>query len=244
MKLIINKYKQMSKCKFYQSSITKKIFMSLTGLFLMTFLIVHAGINLFIIPITADHKEIYDMCVKFMVTNPLIKAMEIVLFGGLLLHFIYAFILQIKNWISRPTRYAVTPNSQKSFFSKYMIWTGILILILLCLHFGDFYFVKLGWVAPFGGAADAHDFYPMAVYKFSQPLTCVWYLFWFAILMFHFLHAFQSAFQSLGLNHSKYNGIIKCLGIAYSIIIPLMFAVIPIYFLLLNYCPGAVSCLN
>lgn len=234
----------MSKCKFYQSSITKKIFMSLTGLFLMTFLIVHAGINLFIIPITADHKEIYDMAVKFMVTNPLIKVMEIVLFGGLLLHFIYAFILQIKNWTSRPVGYSITPNSQKSFFSKYMIWTGILILMLLGLHFGDFYFVKLGWIEPFGGAVDTHDFYPMAVYKFSQPLTCAWYLFWFAMLMFHFLHAFQSAFQSLGLNHSKYNCLIKILGIGYSIIVPLMFAVIPIYFLLLKYCPCAVSCLN
>ena len=126
------------------SSLTKKYIMSLIGVFLMVFLVIHLVINIFILPLTENHQEIFRLGVEFMNTNSLIKSMEIFLFGGFLLHIILGVILQIQNWMARPIRYARNNWSQTSFFSKFMIHTGVVIFIFLVLHFINFYFVKLG----------------------------------------------------------------------------------------------------
>ena len=85
------------------SSIGKKLMMSLAGLFLVIFLLVHLGINLSLI--LADTREPFNKAAHFMGTNVIIKAMEIILFGGFLLHMFYGVVLQIQNWLARPTRY-------------------------------------------------------------------------------------------------------------------------------------------
>ena len=217
------------------SSLTKKYIMALAGFFLMVFLLIHLGINLFIIPITENHQDIFRDGVHFMTTNPLIKVMEIFLFGGFLIHILFGIILQFRNWIARPVRYAKANHSQKSFFSKYMIYTGAVILIFLIIHLGNFYFVKLGLTeAPEGMArvADDHDFYNMAINLFSNKIYSGIYIVLFILLGFHLNHAFQSAFQSLGLNHSKYTPFIKAVGDFYSIVVPLGFILIPLYFII------------
>ncbi len=216
------------------SSLTKKYIMSLIGVFLMVFLVIHLVINIFILPLTENHQEIFRLGVEFMTTNPLIKAMEIFLFGGFLLHIILGVILQIQNWMARPIRYARNNWSQTSFFSKFMIHTGVVIFIFLVLHFINFYFVKLGLTeAPQGivPVASDHDFYNMAINLFTNKVYSVIYIILFIILGFHLNHAFQSAFQSLGLEHSRYTPFIKAVGTCYSIIIPLGFALIPLYFI-------------
>lgn len=218
----------------HYSSLTKKFIMAFAGLFLAVFLIVHLGINLFILPITANHVEIFEAAVHFMGT-PVIKIFEVVLLGGFVIHILYGLILQIQNWMARPVRYKKEGYSHTSFFSKYMIHTGIIIFIFLVMHFIHFYFVKLGFTnAPEGPmtVTSNHDFYHMTVNLFSNNLYSVIYIVLIIILGFHLNHAFQSAFQSLGLNHSKYTPFIKAVGTIYSIIIPLGFIVIPVYFLL------------
>lgn len=217
------------------SSLTKKYIMALVGAFLMVFMLVHLGINLFILPITANHKDIFREAVYFMTTNPLIKAMEIILFGGFILHIILGVILQIQNWIARPVRYMKEGYSHTSFFSKYMIHTGVVIFIFLCIHLANFYFVKEGLTsAPQGPARimDDHDFYGMAFNLFSNSTYCILYIVLIIILGFHLNHAFQSAFQSLGLDHSKYTPFLKALGDIYSIFVTLGFCWIPLYFLI------------
>ena len=87
----------------FTSSIGKKLLMSLAGIFLITFLLVHMGINLLVI--IFDDPMVYNKAAHFMSSNILIKIFEIVLFGGLLLHVIYALILQTQNWIARHRRY-------------------------------------------------------------------------------------------------------------------------------------------
>lgn len=216
------------------SSLTKKFIMAIAGLFLAVFLMVHLGINLFILPLTENHVEIFETAVHFMVSNPIIKVFEIVLFGGFIIHIIYGLILQIQNWMARPVRYKKEGYSHTSFFSKYMIHTGIIIFIFLVIHFINFYFVKLGFTeAPTGPmtVANDHDFYHMAINLFSSAWYSVMYIVLILILGFHLNHAFQSAFQSLGLNHSKYTPFIKAVGTIYSIIVPLGFICIPLYFL-------------
>ncbi len=219
----------------HYSSLTKKFIMALVGLFLAVFLIVHLGINLFLLPLTENHVEIFDIAVHFMSTNPLIKVFEVVLFGGFLIHIVFGLILQIQNWMARPVRYKREGFSHTSFFSKYMIHTAIIIFIFLAIHFINFYFVKLGFTeAPEGPmvVSNNHDFYHMAINLFSNTWYSVLYIVLIIILGFHLNHAIQSAFQSLGLNHSKYTPFIKAVGTIYSIVIPLGFITIPVYFLI------------
>lgn len=218
---------------FFTSSLGKKLIMSLAGLFLCAFLVVHLGINLLLL--SSDEGEAFRIGVEFMTTNIVIRIMEIFLFGGFLLHIIYGIILQIKNWAARPSGYAVSNNSQTSFFSKYMIHTGLIIFIFLIIHLANFYFVKLGWTKPPIGpniVEDKHDFYNMAINLFSTTGYSIFYIICMVLLSFHLLHAFQSAFQTMGVNHKKYSPIIKWVGIVYAIAIPAGFAIIPLYFLL------------
>src|SRR5512133_2170645 len=96
---------------FFCSSIGKKLVMSLAGLFLCSFLIVHLGINLLIL--RSDGGEAFMAAVEFM-GNPVIKVIEVFLMAGFAIHMIWAIILFIQNWMSRPQSYAITNNSQTS----------------------------------------------------------------------------------------------------------------------------------
>lgn len=203
--------------------------MALAGLFLITFLVMHLSINLLLLK--NDDGAAYGQAVHFMTTNPLIKIMEIFLFGGFLLHIILGIIIQIKNWMARPVRYKVEGYSHTSFFSKYMIHTGAIIFLFLLIHFFNFYFVKLEWVSPPPGV-DKHDFYQMAGILFSNTWYSIMYIIFMIFLGFHLHHAFQSAFQTLGLDHTKYTPVIKFLGNLYAIVVALGFISIPVFYLL------------
>jgi succinate dehydrogenase / fumarate reductase cytochrome b subunit len=209
--------------------------MSVAGLFLMVFLVVHLCINLFILPLTENHQQIFEVLVHFMTTNPLVKIMEVFLFGGFIIHIILGTILQIQNWMARPARYKMENWAHTSFFSKFMIHTGVIVFVFLVIHFMNFYFVKLGFTEPPQGPVPVHsdhDFYNMAINLFSNNAYSILYIILIIILGFHLNHAFQSAFQSLGLNHSKYTPFIRIVGHIYSIVIPLGFIIIPLYFLI------------
>lgn len=174
-----------------------------------------------------DGGRAFGIAVDFMTTNPLIKVMEVVLMSGFLIHILMGIILQIQNWLSRPVRYKVEGYSHKSFFSKYMIHTGLLVLIFLIIHFINFYFIKLGIVAAPEGV-ETHNFYDIARILFANGYYVILYTILMVFLGFHLNHAFQSAFMSMGLEHSKYTPAIKIIGSIYSIIVPLGFALIPI----------------
>ena len=211
------------------SSITKKITMACAGLFLVVFLLVHLGINLTLL--RGDQGEWFNDASNFMGTNYVIKIFEIFLFGGFLIHLLLGVILTLKNWASRPVGYYKPNGSKTSFFSKYMIWTGLIIFIFLAIHFMNFYFVKLGLVPVPNGAADKHDFYHMAINLFSEPIYSGIYIVLIILLGFHLFHAFQSAFQTLGMNHNKYNCAIKIFAVSYALLVSLGFSIIPVYFL-------------
>ena len=224
----------MSKFLHY-SPMTKKFIMAIAGLFLITFLPVHLGINLFILPITEGHEETFREAVHFMISNPLVKIGELFLFAAFIIHVIQGVILQLQNWLARPKRYKIEGWAHTSFFSKFMIHTGAVIFVFLLIHFINFYFVKLGWTnAPQGTVPveNNHDFYHMATNLFSNSAYSIVYIVMILALAFHLKHAFQSAFQTFGLNHSKYTPAIKFIGHLYSIFVPLGFITIPLYFLL------------
>jgi succinate dehydrogenase/fumarate reductase cytochrome b subunit (b558 family) len=127
------------------SSITKKVIMSLAGLFLIIFLIVHLGINIFLLPIVEGNREIFLAAAEFMATFWPIKIMEVVLFSAFILHALYGIIVQFQNWRARGAKgYKVASKTKATLASKTMIYSGILVLLFLFMHIYQFYFVKLG----------------------------------------------------------------------------------------------------
>jgi succinate dehydrogenase / fumarate reductase, cytochrome b subunit len=208
----------MSKILF--SSITKKFVMALAGLFLLTFLPVHLIINLMLLK---SEPGSFNAAAHFMATFPMIKIMEVVLFGVILIHITWGALLQIQNWLARPIGYVNSAKTDTSFFSRFMIWTGATILTFLVLHLFNFYFIKLGIVK-----GNPEDFYSVAHSLFKIPAYNYIYLGCFALLGFHLFHAFYSAFQTLGLNHRIWSPVVKVVALIYAILIPAGFAFISI----------------
>jgi succinate dehydrogenase / fumarate reductase cytochrome b subunit len=208
----------MSKILF--SSITKKFVMALAGLFLLTFLPVHLIINLMLLN---SEPGPFNTAAHFMATFPVIKIMEIVLFGAILIHISWGIFLQIQNWLVRPVGYVSRNKSETSFFSRFMIWTGATILTFLVLHWFNFYFIKLGIVK-----GNPEDFYSVAHSLFKIPAYNIIYLTCFTLLGFHVYHAFYSAFQTIGLNHRIWSPVVKLVALIYAIVLPGGFAFISI----------------
>lgn len=213
----------------FSSSIGKKLLMSLAGLFLVVFLVVHLAINITVI--LCKSTETFNKAANFMTTNPVIKVLEIVLFAGFLLHMIYSTIVNIHNLMTRPVGYKVKNNSQLSFFSKYMIHTAIIITIFLVLHLLDFY-VKSKII---GDVPDVtydgvtmHNLGALVLARFKIGWVVIVYVVALLGLGFHLHHGFQSAFQTLGWNHPVYTPVIKAIGLIYSIVISLGFISIPV----------------
>jgi succinate dehydrogenase / fumarate reductase, cytochrome b subunit len=202
------------------SSISKKFVMALAGLFLLMFLPVHLIINFMLLK---NNPLPFNEAAHFMATFPLVKIMEIVLLGTIIIHISWGILLQIQNWMARPVGYVSGNKSETSFFSRFMIWTGATVLTFLVLHFFNFYFVKLGLVS-----GNPEDFYTLAHNLFKIPAYNYIYLTCFALLGFHLYHAFSSAFQTLGLNHRIWTPVVKIAALIYAILLPSGFAFISI----------------
>lgn len=202
--------------------------MALTGLFLILFITVHLIGNLQLLK--SDGGEAFNVYAKFMTSNPLIKAVSYVNYAIILIHIIWAIWLTKQNRDARGSEgYAVSKNSS-TWSSRNMGILGTLILIFLVIHLRGFWY-EMHWggipVKTYNGV-EVKDLYTVVATAYAEPLYVIIYVISMAILAFHLYHGFASAFQTLGLNHVKYNPVIKFVGVAYSIIIPALFALIPI----------------
>ena len=223
----------MSNSILQYSSITKKIVMALVGLFLLMFLLVHLAVNSFLI--FDPSRTLFNEGAHFMATNPIIQTMQYVLFGGFILHIILGITLQIQNWMARPVRYLVSNKTDTPFLSKYMIYTGGIVLVFLVIHFVNFYFIKLGLVSNPNMLPEGEpDFYVIAQQLFAMPVYSFLYIILIVVLGFHLNQAFQAAWQTLGINHPQYNVCLQRFGTFYAIVVPLGYMIIPIYFLLIR----------
>ncbi|WP_316804540.1 succinate dehydrogenase cytochrome b subunit [Pedobacter nototheniae] len=209
------------------SSIGKKFIMGITGLFLVLFLVVHCFINALIF--FNDGGLTFNIGAHFMASNWIIRAGEIVLFIGLLAHIFQALRLTLQNQKARPVKYAVNDGQANSkWYSRSMGLLGTLLLIFLIVHLSNFWVVSRFTGIPTVDSNGHEDLYAVMRETFKSPLIVVLYTLAMISLCYHLLHGFASAFQTLGWNHTKYNGIIKGLGVWYSIIISLLFAAMPI----------------
>jgi len=210
--------------KLFSSSIGQKLIMGLTGLFLISFLLVHCGINALIFLNDGGHA--FEKGAEFMGTNPLIRTMEIVLFIGLLLHIVKGLMLWSQNNKARPVGYAMQNGKANStWYSRSMGLLGTLLLMFLIIHLKHFWVVSRFTDEITSGR---ETLYNEMKEVFEYGWVVVVYVLAMGSLAYHLLHGFQSAFQTLGLNHTKYNPIIKTVGAAFAIIIPIVFALMPI----------------
>ncbi len=213
--------------KLFTSSIGKKLIMSLTGLFLITFLLIHCTINAMIF--LNDGGAAFSHWGHFMGTNPLIRLMEIGLVLGFLFHIVDGFILLAQNRRARPVRYAkVTQPHNTNWYGLSMGLLGTLILIFLVIHTSHFWIPNRMSQGLTNWEHGEIDLYAKMLVVFQEPWVVIVYVLGCFSLFWHLLHGFKSAFQSLGLNHLKYNGLISFAGTAFAIIVPIIFALMPI----------------
>ncbi len=215
--------------KTLNSTLGRKVMMALTGLFLILFLIVHLIGNLQLL--SPDQGESFNIYAYTMGHNPFIRVVSIGNFAFIILHVVYSILLTRHNQKARPVGYAVSKSSKNiSWASRNMGILGTLILIFLLVHLKSFWYeFKFGAIptVTYDGV-EYNDGYTVVAAVYSNVLYVVFYVVSMVFLAFHLSHGFASAFQTLGLNHVKYSPFIKKLGYAFSIIVPALFALIPL----------------
>jgi succinate dehydrogenase / fumarate reductase, cytochrome b subunit len=220
--------------EFFISSVGKKFVMALTGLFLITFLIIHAGLNACIfadLPIfdSNDNGDMFNRAAYFMGSSWVIRALEFVLFGGFILHIIQGYMLEAKNLSRRGIGYKINVGNKGSkWYSRTMGLLGTLLLLFLIMHISHF------WIpSRFTGLDEVegkpyHNLFQRMVDVFHNPFIVVLYVLGCISLAYHLLHGFQSAFRTLGVYNSKYVNLINATGTGFAIFVPLLFASMPI----------------
>ena len=216
------------------SSLGRKVIMSLTGLFLCTFLVVHVAGNLQLFK--GDGGRAFNEYTYFMTHNPLIMTVSYLLYTSILVHAIMALVLTRLNQASRPVKYAYSQGEANSTWSsRNMGILGTLLFVFIVLHMRTFWYeMHFGSVpmAEYDGK-QYKDLYTVVLEAFSQWWYVTIYVICMIALGYHLIHGFKSGFQSLGIRHKKYTPVIEFLGTyIFAILIPALFAAMPIYIFL------------
>jgi succinate dehydrogenase / fumarate reductase cytochrome b subunit len=202
--------------------------MGFTGLFLISFLIVHCYINAMIFV----GRDAFNSAADFMGTTVIIRILEIGLFAGIILHVVQGYMLAQKNLSTRNVRYNVKPgNKTSAWYSRSMGLLGTLILLFLVIHITHFWVPSrvthdLNPITIRG--REMHDLYQRMLDVFQELWVVVLYLLGVFSLAWHLVHGFYSAFQTMGLTTHKYKKIIRNFGILFTIVICLLFASMPV----------------
>ena len=203
--------------------------MALSGLFFCSFLLVHLAGNMLMF-VSPDAFNTYTSIMSGAQVNKVLEVVMVVLF---LIHIYTSATLTIENRAARPVKYAVDVSAGKrTFMSSNMFVTGSIILIFVVLHligfkYGDWSNDPAAMTNP-----DNLTMFGLVAKSFTNVFYALGYTVAVIVLGFHLNHAFQSAFQTLGLNHNKYSPFIQKLGTLYSIVIALGFASFPVFFFL------------
>lgn len=218
----------MSKSALIKSSLAKKYWMAATGLFLCTFLIGHLVGNLQLLLPAEEALEKFNEYAQFMTTNPAIKIMSYLTYFSILFHAVDGILLVIKNKKARPVQYAYNkPSANSNWASRNMGLLGGILLFFIIVHMRSFWYEMHFGSLPLDVNGNK-DLYTITASAFRE----LWYVALYVVCMiavaFHLSHGFASAFQSVGANHAKYTPIIKKVGSAFGILIPLAFAIIPV----------------
>ncbi len=217
--------------ELFTSSVGKKFVMGLTGVFLILFLVVHVGLNACIWAM--DGGEMFNVAAHFMGSTVVMRVLEIGLFLGFILHIVQAYILELQNRRKRSIGYQVPMGNKGSkWYSRYMGWLGTFVLLFLVIHLKNFWVpsrfdMPEGYTQTYNGV-EMHDLFRLMQDTFTNIWLVLLYLVGCLSLAFHLMHGFQSAFRSLGVYNSRYLRLLNGIGVGFSIIVPLAFAMMPV----------------
>ncbi len=223
--------------KFLTASIGRKFLMSITGLFLMLFIVVHLTVNLLLI--FDDSGDLFNVAANFMATNPAVKIMEPILGLGFMIHIIWSFIISWENYKARPVKYNKQDLSNaSSWSSRNMLILGALVLVFLIIHIYDFY-----WKIKITGSdllpnvvingEEMHNTYLLVSTHFKESLVfSLLYVLGGVLLGLHVVHGFWSSFQTLGINNKIWMSRLQWVARIYAILVAVGFSVIPLYFVI------------
>ena len=208
------------------SSIGRKVAMALSGIFLVLFLTQHFSINL----LSVFSKSMFNQVSHFMGNNPVVQfILQPILIFGVLFHFVMGFVLEIKNSKSRKVKYfTYKGRANASWMSRNMIFSGIVILSFLGLHFYDFWVPEMNYKYVEVLPLDQNRYFDELVHKFVSPTRVIIYVISFIFLSLHLFHGFASSFQTVGVNN-KYSVYIKKITTTFSILVPFGFIFIAIF---------------
>ncbi|NDV42205.1 succinate dehydrogenase cytochrome b subunit [Flagellimonas sediminis] len=209
-----------------KSSLARKYVMALSGLFLVIFLLLHVTINL----ASVLSPDFFNEASHFMGYNPLVQfLMQPILIIGVIVHFVMGFVLEIQNKKARSIGYVKYNGSANApWVSRNMIYSGLVVLAFLALHFYDFWVHEMAYKYVEANPEDPTRYYHETVEKFSPIWRTVLYVISFVLLGLHLWHGFASSFQSMGVNN-KYTPNIKRCAKTFAVVVPLLFAFIAIY---------------
>ena len=221
---------------FLAASIGRKFLMSITGLFLVTFITLHLAINLLLI--IDDSGEMFNIGANFMATNFIVKIIEPLLGLGFLIHILWSLNLEYQNWKARPVKYNKKNMSESSTWaSRNMLILGAMVLVFLVIHVINFF-----WVVKFDshsmstvtiGGVEMEDTYKLVADLFKGSIIyCALYILGGLLLGLHLSHGFWSAFQTLGLSNKYWMKRWQIIGYIYATLIAAGFSAIPLYFLI------------
>ena len=213
----------------FGSSIARKYWMALTGLFLCSFLVIHLLGN---IPLMLGHQDDFNLYARFMTTFPVIKAVSYLLYASFVVHAVDGILLMRQNAAARPVKYAAYNGAANaSWSSRNMGLLGVFTLVFIVVHLKSFWYEMHFGKIPvyiYEDGTELKDLYTLTVTAFQELWYTVFYVVSMALLGLHLWHGFSSAFQSLGLTHPKYTPMIKIAGAFFALLIPAVFAAIPV----------------
>jgi succinate dehydrogenase / fumarate reductase cytochrome b subunit len=215
--------------EMFTSAIGKKIVMGLTGLFLISFLVIHVGVNACIW--ANDGGVMFNKAAHFMGSTIVIRILEVGLFLGIFIHIIQGYVLEFSNRSKRGIGYNVKMGNKGSkWYSRSMGLLGTILLLFFILHWYHF------WIpSRFTGVEEVeingkwmHNLYGLMLITFKELWVVIVYVIACFSLFWHLMHGFQSAFRTVGVSNQRYLKIISAAGTGFAAIVSLAFAMMPV----------------
>jgi len=222
---------------FFTSPVGRKIVMALTGIFLVTFLLVHVGLNACIFADlewfdSSENGRMFNTAAHFMGSTIITRILEAVLFIGFIIHIIQGYVIEAKNRARRGQGYNIGLGSRGStWMSRSMAILGTLIFMFLILHISKFWWssrVTHDLDAVWYNGVEMHNLFLRMYDVFQNPVIVIIYVVSVIVLGFHLWHGFHSAFRSMGVHNKKYLNMLKVLGYGFTVLVCVMFALMPI----------------
>jgi len=211
--------------------------MAVTGLSLILFLVVHVTVNACmwaVVFVPGDNGEVFNKAAHWLGQTLVPRVLEIGLFIFFIIHIVQGYVLEVQNRQRRGIGYQVKMGSKGSaWYRKSMGLLGTLIFLFLIVHIADF------WIpSRFGSLGDVtyadtpgkqyHALYEKMMIVFQNPWIVALYIVGCISLAWHLIHGFQSSFRTLGVSNNRYLAILNGTGWVFSIIVCLLFAMMPV----------------